>query len=114
MDAETLEHPCRNCGRTVHFIAHDGDGRGLCVSTRRPGYVPPGCAPWETTDELGQPVTRYVRARRNGPAVARELGPWSFVAPDGRALSEEPPQAVQRDAIRLRGLEARQVRRGGA
>lgn len=106
MDTETLERPCRNCGRTTHYILHDGAGRGLCGSIRRPGYEPPGCARWEATDELGRPTIRYVRARRNGPAVARELGPWSFVAPDGRALPEEPPLAVQREAIRLRGLEA--------
>jgi hypothetical protein len=105
MDVETLSRPCRNCGRTTHRILHDGNGVGLCGSIRRPGYEPNGCAKWATTDELGQPTTRYVRAWRNSGAVARELGPWSFVAPDGRVLPEEPPPDVKREAIRLREIE---------
>jgi hypothetical protein len=102
MDTETLERPCMNCGRRTHRLLHDGNGFGLCGSARLAGYEPPGCAKWETTDELGRPTVRYVRARRNGPAVARALGPWSYVAPDGRSLAEEPPESVKREAVRLR------------
>jgi hypothetical protein len=102
MDIETLTTPCIECGRTTHRLLFDGSGRALCVSARLPGYKPPGCARWETTSELGEPVTRYVRATRNSIAAASEIGPWSFTSPDGRPLPEEPPPEVQREAIRLR------------
>jgi hypothetical protein len=66
MDTETLERPCMNCGRRTHRLLHDGNGIALCGSARLAGYEPPGCAKWETADELGRPTTRYVRAKRNG------------------------------------------------
>ena len=106
MDIETLSKPCINCGRTTHHVLFDGRGRGVCGSARRQGYEPAGCARWTTTDDLGRPTTLYVRARRNSKAVAAEIGPWSFVQPDGRPLSEDPPADVRREAIRLRDLEA--------
>jgi hypothetical protein len=102
MDTETLTSPCIECGRTTHRLLFDGSGRALCGSVRRPGYEPPGCARWDTTDELGDSVTRYVRATRNYAAAASEIGPWSFTSPDGRPLPEEPPIDIQREAIRLR------------
>lgn len=105
MDVVTLDRACINCGRLSHHIVHDGDGVGLCASARLPGYEPRGCAKWRATDDLGGLVVRYVRAWRNKSAVARELGPWRFVAPDGRRLPDDPPLDVRQEAIRLRTSE---------
>jgi hypothetical protein len=93
MDIEELNKPCINCGRTTHRILFGGRGRGVCGSSRLPGYEPSGCARWDTTDALGEPTTRYVRAYRNPRAAAAQIGPWSFVQPDGRPLPEDPPRS---------------------